>query len=128
MQEGKQMPQILIVDDDPMFRDVLADMFELEDIDAHISPNGTQAMEVMRAAPPDILLLDLMMPDISGFDIIHWVRNESSNPRMKIIVLTGKANFHKTEEGKMVDSILIKPIALQELVARIHKYLIADVF
>jgi DNA-binding response OmpR family regulator len=113
---------ILVVDDEPTLRETLADGLEAEGFAVLQAADGREAVEMFRHNHPDLILLDLMLPEISGTDVCRIVRAESDVP---ILMLTAKS----AEVDKVVglelgaDDYVTKPFSFRELLARIHALL-----
>jgi two-component system response regulator RegX3 len=110
---------ILVVEDEESFRDALHYMLTREGFDVIIAPNGAEGIRLFDAKNPDLVLLDLMLPEVSGTDVCKYIRSKSSTP---IIMLTAK----DTEIDKVVglelgaDDYVTKPFSTRELLARIR--------
>jgi two-component system response regulator RegX3 len=110
---------ILVVEDEESFRDALQYMLTREGFDVIIAPNGTEGIRLFDAKNPDLVLLDLMLPEVSGTDVCKHIRSKSSTP---VIMLTAK----DTEIDKVVglelgaDDYVTKPFSTRELLARIR--------
>ena len=110
---------ILIVDDEPTLRETLAEALEADGLRVTTAADGREALESFRADPPDLVLLDLMLPQVSGIEVCRIMRRESAVP---IIMLTAK----DSEIDKVVglelgaDDYVTKPFSLRELLARIR--------
>ncbi len=113
---------VLVVDDEPTLRETLAEALEADGLRVITAADGRQALERFRADPPDLVLLDLMLPQISGIEVCRIMRRESVVP---IIMLTAK----DSEIDKVVglelgaDDYVTKPFSLRELLARIRAQL-----
>ena len=113
------MTLILVVEDEESFRDALHYMLTREGFDVIIAPNGSEGIRLFDAKNPDLVLLDLMLPEVSGTDVCKYIRSKSSTP---IIMLTAK----DTEIDKVVglelgaDDYVTKPFSTRELLARIR--------
>jgi CheY-like chemotaxis protein len=121
------MARVLIVDDDELFRDLFKHSLEFEEIDVATAATGREAVEMIMANPPDVVLLDLKMPGISGYDLIRWVRNDAQYAHIKLIVVTGQANARSSAEVKMADMFLVKPVPIDTLIGEIKKMLAQSV-
>jgi DNA-binding response OmpR family regulator len=110
---------ILVVEDETTLRETLADALEAEGFRVVQAPDGRDALTRFRADRPDLILLDLMLPELSGIEVCRIVRAESSVP---IVMLTAK----DSELDKVVglelgaDDYITKPFSLRELTARIR--------
>lgn len=116
------MPQILVVDDEPVFRDTLAFNLRRDGFDVVTAADGPAAVDAFHAAAPDLILLDLMLPGISGIEVCKRVRESSSVP---IIMVTAKDDEIDKVVGLEVgaDDYLTKPYSYRELLARIRAVL-----
>jgi two-component system, OmpR family, response regulator RegX3 len=116
------MTRVLVVEDEESFSDALSYMLRREGFDAVVSTTGPEALEEFDRGGADIVLLDLMLPGLSGTEVCRALRSRSSVP---IIMLTAK----DTEIDKVVglelgaDDYVTKPYSARELVARIRAVL-----
>jgi DNA-binding response OmpR family regulator len=110
---------VLVVDDEPTLRETLAEALEQDGLRVVTAADGGEALELFRAESPDLLLLDLMLPRISGIEVCRIVRRESSLP---IIMLTAKDGEIDKVVGLELgaDDYVTKPFSLRELMARIR--------
>ena len=119
---GSVARTILVVEDEPTLRETLAEALEAEGYRATPAADGKAAVALFRADPPDLVLLDLMLPELSGIEVTRIIRAESSVP---IVMLTARA----AEVDKVVglelgaDDYVSKPVSLRELFARIRAIL-----
>ena len=113
---------ILVVDDEPTLRETLAEALEQDGLEVVTAADGKEALEQFRSAAPDLILLDLMLPQISGIEVCRIVRRESSLP---IIMLTAKDGEIDKVVGLELgaDDYVTKPFSLRELMARIRTQL-----
>jgi DNA-binding response OmpR family regulator len=79
--------RVLVVDDEPMVREVLTRYFEWEGFDVDDASDGRLALERIGASPPDLVLLDLMLPEVDGYEVFRRLRGSSSTP---VIMLTAR--------------------------------------
>ncbi len=113
---------ILVVEDEPTLRETLADALGGEGFRVVVAADGLAALERFRAEQPDLILLDLMLPELSGIDVCRIIRAESAVP---IVMLTARGS----EVDKIVglelgaDDYVTKPFSLRELTARIRALL-----
>jgi DNA-binding response OmpR family regulator len=110
---------ILVVDDEPTQREMLAEALEAEGFTIVTAADGRAALIKFREAKPDLVLLDLMLPELSGIEVCRIIRAESGVP---ILMLTAK----DSELDKVVglelgaDDYVTKPFSLRELIARVR--------
>ncbi len=113
---------ILVVDDEKTLRETLAESLEVEGFTVVQAADGREAVESFRRHRPDLILLDLMLPELSGTEVCRIVRSESDVP---ILMLTAKS----AEVDKVVglelgaDDYVTKPFSFRELLARIRALL-----
>jgi DNA-binding response OmpR family regulator len=113
------MAKILIADDEPAIVMVVRDELVFEGFEVHTAGTGPEALETARATQPDVLLLDLMMPGLNGFEVCRQLRPE--RPDLWIIMLTvrGEEADRITGFEAGADDYVTKPFSLRELVSRI---------
>jgi DNA-binding response OmpR family regulator len=116
------MKTILVVDDKANIRNLVRDYLEAEGFRVVIAADGREALFAARAEKPDLILLDIMMPEMSGYDFIKAYRKESATP---IILLTAKLDETDKVLGLELgaDDYVTKPFGMKELVARINAVL-----
>jgi DNA-binding response OmpR family regulator len=125
--------KILLVDDDPQILTICHDYLEASGYDLITAADGLQGLAAARREKPDLIVLDLMLPEVDGLEVCRAIRRKSDVP---IIILTGRAGetdrIIGLESG--ADDYMTKPFSLRELVARINVvlrrlsgYSIADV-
>ncbi len=116
------MQTILIVDDKANIRNLVRDYLEAEGFRSVIASNGREALYAARAEKPDLILLDIMMPEMSGYDFIKVYRKERETP---IILLTARLDETDKVLGLELgaDDYVTKPFGMKELTARIHAVL-----
>ena len=115
---GSQMTKVLIVEDEISFSDALAYLLKKESYEVQVAVNGKEAIDSFNSFSPDLILLDLMIPEVSGTEVCRVIRSTSQVP---IIMLTAK----DSEIDKVVglelgaDDYVTKPYSSRELLARI---------
>jgi two-component system response regulator RegX3 len=116
------MTTVLVVEDEESFVDALVVGLEREGFVVRVARDGAQALEAFDAHKPDIVLLDLMLPKISGIDVCRQLRARSAVP---IIMVTAKSSEVDTVVGLEVgaDDYVTKPYRMRELVARMRALL-----
>ena len=116
------MTRVLVIEDEESFRDALKFMLSREGFDVILAPNGAEGMKLFDSMNPDLVLLDLMLPEVSGTEVCKYIRTKSNTP---VIMLTAK----DTEIDKVVglelgaDDYVTKPFSTRELLARIKAVL-----
>src|ERR671931_7783 len=114
--------RVLIVDDEPMVRDVLERYLTRSGFIAESAADGEAAMRAFDASKPDLVLLDLMLPRIDGFDVFHRIRARASTP---VIMLTARGDETERVAGLELgaDDYVAKPFSPREVVARVQAVL-----
>ena len=117
------MKKILIVDDEPSMRQGLADNLEFEGYETNLAENGRVGLDKILADRYDLVLLDVMMPEMSGFDVCKELRKR--NIEVPVILLTAKGEEIDKVLGLELgaDDYITKPFSLRELIARIKAVL-----
>jgi len=110
--------KILLVDDDPNIRQLVNLYLQKEGFEVQMAERGDEALDKFRAAPPDLMLLDVMLPGMDGWQVLREARKTSNVP---IIMLTAKdETFDKVLGLELgADDYIAKPFDMKELVARI---------
>ncbi len=113
---------ILVADDKTNIRNLVREYLEAEGFRVVIAANGREALYTARAEKPDLILLDIMMPEMSGYDFLKTYRKERETP---IIMLTAKLDETDKVLGLELgaDDYVTKPFGMKELVARINAVL-----
>lgn len=118
----KNSRNVLVVDDEPKIVEVVCLLLESKGFHAIPAENGRRALEIFETENISLIILDLMMPDISGEEVCRTVRRKS---RVPIIMLTAKVEENSVVEGLGLgaDDYVIKPFGLKELYARVEAVL-----
>ncbi|MCJ7700383.1 MAG: response regulator, partial [Anaerolineales bacterium] len=114
--------RVLIVDDEPSVCDLLAYNLRQAHYEVLVAANGRQALELAREAAPDLILLDLMIPEIDGLDVCRELRKTSDVP---IIMITARGEETDRVVGLELgaDDYVCKPFSVRELLARVKAVL-----
>ncbi|MCB0284043.1 MAG: response regulator [Calditrichae bacterium] len=119
------MKKILIVDDEPNIVISLEFLMAQNGYYVRIARSGEEALELVPAFMPDLILLDVMLPFRNGFEVCQNIRARKELSDIKIIMLTAKGREADIERGKAAgaDSYVIKPFSTKELVAKVRELL-----
>jgi len=120
---AKSEARLLVVDDEPTILELLAGTLRFAGFDVLTAVSGAEALRAAAAAKPDLILLDVMMPDCDGFDVIRRIR--AGGPRIPVIFLTARDSVHERVTGLTLggDDYVTKPFSLDEVLARIRAVL-----
>jgi two-component system, OmpR family, phosphate regulon response regulator PhoB len=114
------MPRVLIVEDDPDISSVLDFNFQREGFHTQVAHTGAGALRAMRESPADLVILDLMLPDIAGLDVCREVRAEPHTKDVPILIVTAKGQEADRLLGLETgaDDYVTKPFNVRELILR----------
>jgi len=117
--------QILVVDDDPDILQFVRMNLELEGFEVVTANGGREALDKAHDRPPDLVLLDVMMPEMDGLTVLSKLRASSATANVPVIVLTAKALAEDRVKGLDLgaDDYITKPFEVEELVARVRTVL-----
>ena len=115
-------PKVLVVEDEPSLLDTLEYSLQRQGYDVSTASDGHKAVEIAREQTPDLVLLDVMLPGLDGFEVCRILRKETSVP---ILMLTARADEVDKIVGLEVgaDDYLTKPFSMRELMARVKALL-----
>lgn len=121
----KQQPKILVVDDQPINIKLLQRKLEREGMDVYVAYNGRECLELVSRAKPDLILLDIMMPEMDGIETCQRLKSNPETETIPIIFITAKASKQGKLEGLGAGAIdyITKPIDLDETLARVRTQL-----
>ncbi|MBN2366051.1 MAG: diguanylate cyclase, partial [Calditrichaeota bacterium] len=120
-----QASKILIIDDEASFQNLIKTQLEKKEFEVISCLNSEEATHLIEETRPDVILMDLMMPEIDGFSLIRNIRNQKMDFYIPIVVLTARSEIkdlvHSLQLG--ADDYITKPFELDELLARIQNML-----
>ena len=119
------MKYILIVDDTKPVAESIADILQMEGYEVHIAANGVHALNTMASRIPDMVITDLLMPEMDGLSLIRKIRSSEKYSAVPVIVLTADASEESARMGKEAgaDLLLTKPFDDTYLVEWIQRFL-----
>lgn len=123
--KSEKVPTILIVDDNEQNIELMQAYLEELDCDTLSAYNGREALDVVEKNLPDLLLLDIMMPQMSGFEVCKRLKADSRTKDIPIIMVTALNEFGDIERGidSGTDDFVSKPVNKLELLARVRTML-----
>src|SRR5215475_2366693 len=115
--------KLLLVDDEENLRSMLEAALRHVGFDVHPAASGREALDRVNDVRPDLIVLDVMLPDLDGFEVCRRLRTEGT--RTPVLFLTARDNTDDKVRGLTLggDDYLVKPFSLEELVARINAVL-----
>jgi two-component system OmpR family response regulator len=114
--------KILVVDDEPYITDLLSAALRFEGFAVEVAPTGNDALQMVRTFRPDLVMLDVMLPDLEGTEVCRRLR--AGGDRVPVVFLTARdATEDKVAGLTMGDDYVTKPFSLDELVARVRAVL-----
>jgi two-component system, OmpR family, alkaline phosphatase synthesis response regulator PhoP len=119
------MARVLVVEDDPDIADLIRRYLQKGGFDVDVRTSGRDALTAIAASPPDLLVLDLMLPHVSGLEICRSVRSDEKTAAIPIIMVTARAEESERIAGldSGADDYIGKPFSPGELVARVRALL-----
>ncbi|MBN2144864.1 MAG: response regulator [Candidatus Aureabacteria bacterium] len=119
-------PLIMIIDDDPMIRETITLRLELQNFKVVSAASGDDALLQLKSVIPDLIVLDLTMPKMNGFEVCKLLKENKETARIPVIFLTAAGSEMETKlQSLMVGAVdyLAKPFEGEELVTTIKKHL-----
>lgn len=115
--------KILIVDDEPNIVMTLEYTFKKKDFEVFIARDGSEAMTILENHIPDVILLDIMMPQVDGYQTLKFIKKQERLKNTKVVFLTAKNKESDIEKGfKLgVDKYLTKPFSTKKIVTEIEQ-------
>lgn len=117
--------KILIVDDEPSIVMALEYGFKKQGYSVFIARDGAEALEILEECLPNIVLLDIMMPKVDGFQTLEAIRKNKQLKGVKVVFLSAKSKASDIEKGLHagVDKYLIKPFSIKKIITEIDSLL-----
>ncbi|HET6468959.1 MAG TPA: response regulator [Geminicoccaceae bacterium] len=120
------MPKrVLVVDDEPNIVMSLEFLMKRAGFEVQVARNGQEALDALAGTPPDLLLLDVMMPQLDGYAVCEQIRARPEWDGTKIVMLTARGRDAERERGLALgaDGYVTKPFSTRELVERVKQML-----
>ena len=115
--------RIVIVEDDPFTTHLLSFILELEGYEIHTAKNGEEALDTIKNIMPDLILLDIIMPVMDGYNVLKKTKTDEKLKHIPVIMLTAKGQEWNIVKGFELgaDDYMVKPFSPAELSVRIKK-------
>jgi len=119
------MARVLVVDDDADINEAIVEALKIAGYAASSAATGKQALELCRQQPPDLVLLDQMLPDVDGLEVCRRLREQPDTARIPIVFLTARSGEKERVRGLAAgaDDYVVKPFSTAELLLRIRAVL-----
>ena len=112
---------ILVVEDDPWIRSLLTDLLPTEGYDVEEASNATGALRAAREHHPDVVLLDLALPEMSGLDVLRELRGDRATAGLPVIVASAYTDQLEATDAPRADVVVQKPFDLTDLLDQIER-------
>lgn len=110
------VPWALVIEDNEALRSVMAEMFQSIGLNVLTARDGAEALDVLDDFMPDLITLDLHIPDMSGLSLLQHIRQLRGGQRVTVVVVTGDCCADHPSEAKLADMFLQKPVSIKDLV------------
>ena len=121
----KDSKQLLLIDDDPNLILLVKDYLEFRGYKVTTAENGREALEVLQQQTPDMIICDVMMPEMDGYTLVQQIRNNASTNWIPVLFLSAKGQSQDRVKGLNMgaDVYMVKPFEPEELVAQVESSL-----
>jgi len=125
MADVGQKPRILVVEDHPLIAELVETRLRIEGMSPMTCPNGVEALEVLGREPLDAVILDVMMPQVDGFEVLRCIRSNPATAALPVIMLTAKSTPADIEKGLALGAnyYITKPFSGLDLVRKLRSCL-----
>jgi len=116
------MKRVLIIEDDTALRENTAELLELANYEVTAAPNGRVGIAYAKASPPDVIVCDIMMPEVDGYGVLEALSNDTTTSHIPFIFLSAKTEHKEIRKGMDMgaDDYLTKPFEEEELISAIE--------
>lgn len=117
--------KVLIVDDDPYILMSLEFLMKKSGYEVLVARNGSEALEHINEQCPNLVILDIMMPDVDGYEICKYIKNDSNLQQIKVIFISAKTTDEAIQKGLQLgaDQYITKPFNTKQVVAAVKTLL-----
>ena len=119
------MSTILVVDDSPMLREMISGLLNKSGLTISVAQDGQEAKEKIAANPPDLIVLDVVMPNMNGYELCRWVKSNPSTQAVLVVLCSSKSEEFDRYWGikQGADAYIIKPFRPGELLNTVQTLL-----
>lgn len=128
MSDAVRKKKVMIVEDNELNMKLFHDLLEAHGMDVIQTRDGREVLEIARAQTPDLILMDIQLPEVSGLDVTKWLKADADLKAIPVIAITAfamKGDEEKIREGGCEDYIS-KPISVMQFLEKVQKYLNPD--
>ncbi len=121
------MKKIVIVDDEPNIVMTLEYTFKKQDFEVYIARDGSEALDILESVVPDVIMLDVMMPKVDGYQTLKSIKENDRLKDTKVVFLTAKNKASDIEKGLKLgaDKYLTKPFSVKKIVSEINELIVS---
>ena len=121
-----QSKRILIIEDDKFLAKMLSRMLEANSYSIVLASSGKEGLTKVTSENPDLILLDIMLPDIDGFDLLETIKSDEKNNKIPVIIISNLGQPEDIQQGRALgakDYLVKSDLSLDEVVEKVRKYL-----
>lgn len=118
---ANQSKTVLVVEDDPWIRSLMADLLAGEGYEVVQAADGKVGMQMAEQHEPDVILLDLAMPEKSGLDVLHELKSQKPTRDIPVIVVSAYAMLMMGSDARRADGVIQKPFDLADLLTQVEQ-------
>ena len=123
MNQNKKARKVLVVDDDPIIRDMMADILDFEGYTISVARNGQEALKMLRSEEDFLVFLDIMMPGMNGKELCEVLEADPHLRERHIIVLMSAVDNLEEAALLKIDAILQKPFVVEDVINTLEPYM-----
>ena len=113
---------VLVVDDEPYLCELVCDVLEAEGHKTRTAQNGLEALKQIRQRKPDLILLDLMMPVMDGWEFLEEMRANPDSADIPVVLITAVYDVKRTQQQTGAKAVLTKPFDIDQLTEVVQRY------
>lgn len=115
--------RVLLAEDEPNIVESISFLLQRSGYEVSVCDNGRAALDAVREDPPDVLVLDVMLPELDGFEVLRHLRADDPDGRLPILILTAKGQREDRDRALQAgaDLFIAKPFANAELIAAVNE-------
>jgi CheY-like chemotaxis protein len=121
MLADRRNPRVLVVDDDPWTRTVLAALLSGEGFEVLEAKTGEEGLDLSQRQQPDVVLLDLALPTLSGLDVLRQLRSAPATHDLPVVVVSAYSDMLGQEDARQASGMLSKPFDYDEIIGTVGR-------